>query len=247
MTIVQIIAFALACLLIGLSKGGLGGPLPVSLVVPMLALVIDAKTAVALVVPFLIVADWFALRLYWRKWDVAQIRLMLPAAVIGVIMGGFLLSVISPNLLKIIIAVMTIIVLIYKIWSDRSPNLTYVAQPWHGYLSGWSTGLASTLANTGAPTFTIYLLMQQLNPVTFIGTTTLFFTFVNLMKVPIFIQQGLINFDLLSQVVWAFPLVPVGVWIGHQSVNRINARLFEQIMMVLLVVSTTLLITTISF
>ncbi|MEL6309137.1 MAG: sulfite exporter TauE/SafE family protein [Chloroflexota bacterium] len=244
MTPLQMTLFAIACLLIGLSKGGLGGPLPVALVTPMLALVMDAKEAVPLVLPFLIFADWFALRAYWQEWDTDLLKLLVPAALVGALMGGLLLSVISDFWLKITIGVFTILVIVYKLVSDRLASVTYEHRNWHGYLAGWSTALASTLANTGAPTFTIYLLLQRVESITFIGTATLFFTIVNLLKLPIFIQQDLLQVSTVTGLWWALPIVPLGVWIGRRVLDYIDQTTFERIMMILLFLSVILLFAT---
>lgn len=244
MSTVQYIFFGIAVFIIGLSKGGLGGALPVALVLPMLSLVFDPKEAVPLMVPFLVIADWFALRIYWGKWDMHQVRLMLPAGVIGVIMGALLLSVISPTLLKIAIAVFTIIVIIYKLAADTLKSLTYTPRRWHGWLAGWASGFSSTLANTGGPPFTIYLLLQSLQPIAFIGTVTLFFAVVNFLKIPLFLQQGLLNVETVLQLAWAIPLLPFGVWLGRRSVDLFDQKLFERLLLVLLVGSVLLLLGT---
>ena len=237
MTILQIVVFIIACILIGLSKGGLGGPLPVFLVVPMLALVMDVKEAVPLVLPFLIFADWFALRTYWKQWDYYYIKLLLPGTILGAIAGGLLLSVIPAVALKVLIGVSTVIVIVYKLLSDRLETVTYEHKKWHAYLASWAAAFSSTLANTGGPPFTIYMLLQKVDPVKFIATATLYFTIVNLLKVPIFWWQGLIDVNALVSVLWALPIIPIGVWIGRRSLNYISPILFERIMMVLLVLS----------
>ncbi len=240
----QYIFFGVAVLTIGLSKGGLGGALPVALVLPMLSLVFDPREAVPLMVPFLVIADWFALRIYWGKWDMHQIRLMLPMGIVGVVMGGLLLSVISAVLLKVLIALFTTIVIIYKLAADNLKSLTYTPQRWHGWLAGWASGLSSTLANTGGPPFTIYLLLQSLQPIAFIGTVTLFFAVVNFLKIPLFLQQGLLNIDTVVQLAWAIPLLPLGVWLGRRSLDLFDQRLFERLLLVLLIGSVLLLLGT---
>lgn len=237
MTILQIVVFIIACILIGLSKGGLGGPLPVFLVVPMLALVMDVKEAVPLVLPFLIFADWFALRTYWKQWDYYYIKLLLPGTILGAIAGGLLLSVIPAVALKVLIGVSTVIVIVYKLLSDRLETVTYEHKNWHAYLASWAAAFSSTLANTGGPPFTIYMLLQKVDPVKFIATATLYFTIVNLLKVPIFLWQGLIDVHALASVLWALPIIPIGVWVGRRALNYISPVLFERIMMGLLVLS----------
>lgn len=244
MTPIQLTVFIIACLLIGLSKGGLGGPLPVSLVVPMLALVMDAREAVPLVLPFLIFADWFALRAYWKQWDIAYIKLMLPAGIFGIIVGGVLLSAVSETTLKIAIGIFTLIVIIYKLLSDRLESIEYKHHNWHGYLAGWTSAFASTLANTGGPPFTIYMLLQKIEPIPFIATTTLYFAIINALKLPIFWYQGLIDLELLLTVLPILPLLPLAVWVGRRSLNYISQPLFERIMMILLALSIVFLFAT---
>ncbi|HLA43408.1 MAG TPA: hypothetical protein VJZ27_08245, partial [Aggregatilineales bacterium] len=65
MEIERIIVILLAGLLVGLSKGGLGGPVPVTLTAPILSLIMPVSEAVALILPLLLFADIFALRFYW--------------------------------------------------------------------------------------------------------------------------------------------------------------------------------------
>jgi uncharacterized protein len=243
MTALQIMMFAIACLLIGLSKGGLGGPLPVSMVTPLLALVMDTREAVVLVLPFLIFADIFALRAYWKKWDNRLLLFMLPTAVIGVIAGGISLSILSDTLLKIIIGVATLLVIAYKLAADYFESIDYKAQDWHSLLAGGASGFSSALANAGAPPFTVYMLLRKTESISFIGTATLFFAIVNLLKIPIFIQRDLIKPEAFISVMWALPIVPIGVWLGRRALDYISQIVFERIMLVLLFVTVILLFT----
>lgn len=241
MTAIQITMFAIACLLIGLSKGGLGGPLPISMVTPLLALVMDTTEAVVLVLPFLIFADVFALRVYWRKWDNRLLLFMLPSAVIGVIAGGISLSILSDTVLKIIIGVATLLVIAYKLMADYFESIDYKPQNWHSLLAGGASGFSSALANAGAPPFTVYMLLRKTESISFIGTATLFFAIANLLKIPIFIQRDLIQLDAFISVLWALPIIPLGVWLGRRSLDYISQVVFERIMLVLLFVTVILL------
>ncbi|MCY4146983.1 MAG: hypothetical protein OXF90_11025, partial [Chloroflexi bacterium] len=71
----ETVIFALVGILVGFSKGGLGGPVPVALTVPMLALIIEPQVAVALVLPLLLFADAFALYFYWGLYTNAHFAL----------------------------------------------------------------------------------------------------------------------------------------------------------------------------
>ncbi|HEY6611966.1 MAG TPA: TSUP family transporter, partial [Pseudomonas sp.] len=76
-----------AVLLTGLSKGGFGGALG-GIAVPLLALGMAPTQAAAVMLPILCVADLVGLRAYYGKWDVANLKIMLPGALIGVLIGS---------------------------------------------------------------------------------------------------------------------------------------------------------------
>lgn len=241
MTPLQIIVVIIAILIIGLSKGGVGAALPVALVLPMLSLVLDPKEAVPLMVPFLVIADVFALRIYWGKWTLPIIRQTLPAAVIGVVVGGVLLSAIDATLLRVLIGIFTLTIVAYRLLADRLKSVAYRPRAWHGTLAGGASGLASTMANAGGPIYVPYLLLQSLEPVPFIGTSTLFFAVLNMLKIPVFWQQGLLDPQTVLQFAWAIPLLPLGVWLGRRIVDWFDQKTFERLILVLLVASAFLL------
>lgn len=238
----QLLLIVAACLLIGLSKGGLGGPIPVALTTPLLSAVMPVSQAVSLVLPLLILADVFALWAYWRDWDMRYVRLMLPAAVLGVVLGLLLLTTLPDLWLRRLLGLFTLVVVLYKTGSGRIARLRYQPRNWHGRLAGGASGFASALANTGGPPFTAYMLLQGVSPTVFIGTTTLFFAIINLLKLPAVAAAGLLNFPLLLSAAWAIPLIPLGVWIGRQFTNRVNPQLFEGLMLALLLLASLSLI-----
>lgn len=238
----QVALIVLACLLIGLSKGGLGGPVPVALTTPLLSAVLPVSQAVSLALPLLIFADAFALWTYWREWDARYVRLMLPSAVIGVVLGLLLLTTLPDLWLRRSLGLFTLLMVVYKVTSGRMAGFSYQPRDWHGRVAGGVSGFASALANTGAPPFTAYMLLQGVTPTVFMGTTTLFFAIVNLLKLPVVAAAGLLNFPLLISAAWAIPLIPIGVWLGRQFVNRVNPQLFDIIMLVLLLAASAALI-----
>lgn len=201
----------------------------------------DARDAVPLMLPFLIVADLFALRIYWGDWDTDELKRLLPAGALGILMGALLFGVISEAALRVVIAVISSLVLMYRLFGDRLQSIKYEPRTWHGWLAGWSSAVASALANNGGPTMTVYLLLKKLDKVVFIGTVTVFFAAANLAKLPIFIGGSNLTWGQIVNVWWAFPVVPLGVWLGRRSLDYIDQKTFEAIIMILLVISVMLL------
>jgi uncharacterized protein len=233
-----ILVFIIA-LLIGLSKGGFGGPVPVALITPLLSQFMPAAQAVGLVLPLLLVGDLIALRIYWGQWDMQRVKLMLPPAIVGIVVGAVLLIALADShqdlTLRRILGAFTLLIVLYKIGSDMLKNVQYQSRNWHGQLAGWGAGFGSALANVGAPPFTAYMLLQKVTPTVFIGTATLFFAIVNALKLPFtLLSSNVLNLHLLVSIIWAVPIIPIGSWLGKKFVGRVNQTVFERFMLVLL-------------
>lgn len=239
----EIIIFAIVGVLVGLSKGGLGGPVPVALTVPLLTLTIAPQEAVGLVLPLLMFADVFALYFYWGDWSKKYIILMLIPGLIGVAFGTFVLKDIDALTLKRIIGAFTLVALAFKIISDRLKTIEYKPANWHGWIAGWASGFGSALANVGAPPFTAYLLLQpQMTPTTFVGTTTLFFAIINLTKLPGFIAIGILDVNKLLSIAWVFIIIPFAIYGARWVIKRINPVAFEWMMMIALLILSIILL-----
>ncbi len=222
---------------IGLVKGGVTGPIGGAVILPLLTQTMSVPQAAGIALPLLIVGDIFAMRFYWREWDMKLIRLLLPTALLGIVIGIGLLVTLPDDVLRRMLGLFTIGIIIYKIAGDWLASVEYQPRNWHGYLAGFGSGFMSAMANLGGPPITAYLLLQKLKPTAFVGTMTLFFFIVNLLKVPGFLSAGLIDIPTLIRIAWVLPLIPLGVWIGRRAIGWINRVWFERAMIVLLFIA----------
>jgi uncharacterized membrane protein YfcA len=223
-----------AAVFVGLVKGGLG-PVAGALIVPLLSTSMPVTRAVGLTLPLLLVGDWIALPVYWRKWDAQELRLLVPGGVVGVATGLVLLTTLSDDMLRRVLGVFTLSVAGYKLVSDSLTTLRYQPRRWHGVLAGWGSGFGSALANVGAPPITAYLLLRRLTPTFFIGTTVIFFLVMNALKFPLYLATDVIKMDQVIDILWALPLIPLGVWGGKKFVEWIDPKKFERLMLVALI------------
>jgi uncharacterized membrane protein YfcA len=229
-------------LLIGLSKGGLGGILG-TLATPLMVLVVPADQAIGLILPILMVADIFAVLLHWRGWDNKLILLLLPGAVVGVTIGTLFITNAPTDLLRKGLGVIVLLFALYKLFEARILGaLPYVSRRWHGLLAGTVAGFSSALAHTGGPPVSIYLLLQRVTPAVFIGTSALFFGLLNWIKVPYYVYAGLLTWPRVQQIAWVLPLVPLFVWLGRWLSRQVDPATFERIIVWLLALSGVMLI-----
>ena len=237
-----ILVIAVVAFLIGLSKGGLGGTAG-ALATPMMALVMPADKVIGLVLPILMLADIFAVGLHWGRWNRKLVLLLIPGSIVGVIIGTVLITNAPTETLRTLLGVIVLIFAIYKILEQRIlRTLVYKSRDWHGLVAGTVTGFSSALAHTGGPPVSIYLLMQDVTPRVFIATSALFFLILNWIKVPFYLYADLFDFELLRQIAWLLPLVPIGVVTGRWLIGRVDAATFERIIVGLLLINALLLI-----
>jgi uncharacterized membrane protein YfcA len=224
------VAIILAALIVGLAKGGLG---PAgALIVPLLSTVMPVPKAIGFALPLLMVGDAFALRAYWRTWDSHLVRLLVPTAAVGILLGVTLLTNLSDDALRRILGVFTLGFAVYKMASAALEKVAYKPRDWHGRLAGGTAGFASALANQGSPPITAYLLLQNLTPLTFVGTNALFFAIVNALKLPVFLATNVLDVPKVVHAAWILPLIPVGVWLGHRIILWIKPKVFEWLMFI---------------
>lgn len=233
---------ALSGLLIGFGKAGVAGTSG-PFVTVLMALVLPADVALGLLLPMLIVADWFALAAYWRQWDWRLLRHLLIAALAGIALGSLAISAVNEMVLRRLIAVSILVFAALFVLTRGKKVRVSTQRPW-AIAAGTTSGFVSTIAHSGGPPIVAYLMSAGLPPVRFVGTTVAYFTAVNLIKVPGYLYAGLFDAELLLSTAPAWVLVPVGILMGKRLVQRIDTERFEKLMLSLLVAGALVLLVT---
>ena len=220
------IVAGLAAFLLGVSKGGLA--VVAALAVPLMALFMDPAKAAGLLLPLYIVADVYAVYLFRKAFSLENLKVLLPSASIGVLAGYFTVAHVSGNAVKLLLCLVGFSYLASSLRNrlskgDVSP--TKASTP-KGIFWGALAGLTSYIAHSGGPPFQAYVLPQRLEKMVYLGTATIFFATVNLMKLPFFILADQVNWASVSQSVWLAPLAIVGAWTGARITRWMSERIF---------------------
>lgn len=223
----------LAVLFIGISKAGFGGGLGL-LTTPLCVLAFGPRDAIGLLLPLLCAGDLFALRHYWRQWELRNLKLLLPGVIPGILIGVLLINRFSPRQLNVCIGLLALAFSTFQALRNRLPTAhhPFVPGPALGLATGLIAGLTSTFAHGAGPLVTLFLLPQRLPKPVFMGTTILLFTCINTLKLPFFLATGLVNPHTLTQSLLLLPLVPAGVWLGVWCNRRIPDGAFIHIILI---------------
>ncbi len=218
----------LAVLIVGLSKAGLLGGLGV-VGVPLLTLVMAPRDAAGMMLPVLLCMDAVAIWMYRRECDWSIIRIMLPGAAIGTILGWVLWAVVSDAAVLLMVGVVTLLFVLDAVLPLRKKlEGLPPSRPW-GTFWGALAGFTSFISHTGGPPFQIYVLPRRLPPAVYAGTTAFFFAIVNSAKLVPYYFLGQLNVHNLTLSAALAPVGVLGVFLGVYLVRRIDARLFYRI------------------
>lgn len=218
----------LAVFIVALSKSGLVGSLGL-VAVPMLSLVMPARDAAGMMLPLLLVMDAIAIWTYRKDCDWRILRIMLPGAAVGTLIGWALWSVVSDAMVLLFVGIVTMIFILDALLPLRKKlEGLPPSKPWGAFWGGFA-GFTSFISHTGGPPFQIYTLPQKLPPVTYAGTTAFFFAIVNTAKLIPYFFLGQLNVSNLTHAAILAPLAVVGVIIGVYLVRRISVKRFYQI------------------
>lgn len=230
------IVAALAAFLMGLSKGGV--PMIALLSVPLMSLYMEPAVAAGLLLPIYIVADVYAVYLFRKTFSAINLKIMLPGAVFGIAVGFGSVSFVSGDFVKLLVAVIGLIFLVSTVKSrlSKAEVLPRQADVPRGTIWGTLAGFTSYISHAGGPPFQAYVLPQKLDKMVYLGTTTIFFAVVNLLKVPPYIVAGQITTQSTLQIALVAPVALLGAWLGINISRRIPDRVFFLIVEVALAV-----------
>ena len=227
----------LAVFLVGVSKAGFGGGTGL-IATPLMALTIPVADAAALLLPLLIIIDMFSIYHYWRNFDRCLIRIMLPAATAGIILGALFFNAFSHNehILKFGIGLLAILFLIFEIFRAQIFKHMEEKKPSYGagIILSSIAGFSSMLAHAGGPPISMYLLPQKLPRQIFVGTSVIFFTVVNLVKLIPYGYLGLLRIGNLETILILSPLAYLGVRAGLYLNSRFTDKWFNRLIYILL-------------
>jgi uncharacterized protein len=216
-----------AVLLMGLSKSGFLLGIG-SVATPLLALAVPVPQAAAIMMPLLFLMDATTLQQLWRNRDAAMLRWMLPAGLLGTVLGTLLFGLVPGKTVAGVVGAITLLFLAQRL--AFPPRRDAPPPPrWAGFLLTMTGGFTSFVAHAGGPPINAYVLPLKMDPVRLTATLAVLMTAINLSKWIPYIWLDLFDARILSTSLVLMPLAPLGVWAGVWATRRVNAGWFYRI------------------
>jgi uncharacterized protein len=221
-----------AIIALGLSKGGFSGLGTIA--APLMALAVSPVQAVGILTPILVTQDAVTVWSYWRTWDTAILKIMIPGQIAGVGIAWAIAAYVPDTAIRLVVGVIAAGFALSHWFGIAARAMSAHPSVIAGRLWGAAAGFTSFIANTGGPPFQIYVLPQQLDKQTFVGTYSLFFAVGNALKVVPYFLLGQLNPVNVSTALVLLPLAIASNIAGVWLVRRTPAELFYRIVYVLI-------------
>lgn len=216
------------------------------LVTALMVMALPARMGVAAMLPMMLIGSVLSVKKYHRFIDWRQLAVLLSSAVLGLGAGYLVLRRVSNEQLKPVIGVMILLMLAFQQGSDAlkkrrgaamtgqegrpvSPVLTV----FFGAMAGMGTGMA----NAGSPIISLYLLIAGLPKLAFLGTSTAFFFIMDFLKIPMYLNLGMLTGQVLRVSSLTLPLLIPGMWLAFWMAGRIPQKTFVRLVRALTVVA----------
>ncbi|MEM6776831.1 MAG: sulfite exporter TauE/SafE family protein [Planctomycetota bacterium] len=226
----------IACLVagalgIGISKSGFPG---ISMLhVVLYAMVFGARESTGVLLPMLVIGDLGAIAFFGRKADWTHVRRLLPPTLIGILVGWALMGRLDESRFQTLVGViilslatMQLVRLVRPGWFDQVPH-----QIWFALTLGFLAGVTTMLANAAGPVVALYLIAVSLPKWELIGTSAWLFLVLNVTKLPLSYELGLITPSSLMVAAAIGPVIPVGILGGRFLVRRVPQFWFNVILL----------------
>ncbi len=222
-----------ALLLAAFVKGasGLGFPL---IATPMVALLLDIRTAVAvLILPNLFMDSAQTIRDGWPREVFQRFSSLILPTIIGVFLGTMVLVKTPLWILNLCLGAMVIVFVVSNLLKFDfivTPRAEKALSPTFGFISGFLNGMT----NAAGPTLAIYLYSLKLEKRAFVKTIATIFMITKLSQLVAISTWNLFIWETITLSIQVLLFTLAGFYAGIKAQDRVNQRTFNRGLLVLL-------------
>jgi uncharacterized membrane protein YfcA len=202
--------------------------------VPPLLLLYGPETVVALTIGASMLTSVIVVLGNHRELDRRLVLTMLPGAVVGLLLGAWILELVDPTILKIGAGafVSTYSVLLLRGYQPTGMGSTRAAT-----VAGTFSGALGTSTGLSGPPVVILFTARQLGVNAFRVTTAGYFVAINLIGMSILLAGGTVGRTELVVSAALTPAALIGTLIGNRLVRRFTAAQFRKLTLGLLLLT----------
>ena len=235
-----IVSFSI--LLFAISKSGFSGGGLALISVTLLSITYGPLTAIAILMPMLIVCDVIALFLNRKYFEYKILWSIAPYSLLGVIIGTILFKFINLSMISIFIGSISLLYVLLNYLIADNRNLKKI--PFYGSKSFWGAlaGFTSFVLHSGGLPLNIYFMSIYNKKVQFVAGVVFSIALINLFKLIPYFYLEILNFEKLYNYLIFSPIAVIGVILGHWMNSKLSDNSFFTIINIFVVIGSLRLI-----
>ena len=235
-----IVSFSI--LLFAISKSGFSGGGLALISVTLLSITYGPLTAIAILMPMLIVCDVIALFLNRTHFEYKILWSIAPYSLLGVIIGTILFKFINLSMISIFIGSISLLYILLNYLIADNKNLKKI--PFYGSKSFWGAlaGFTSFVLHSGGLPLNIYFMSIYNKKVQFVAGVVFSIALINLFKLIPYFYLEILNFEKLYNYLIFSPIAVIGVILGHWMNSKLSDNSFFIIINIFVVIGSLRLI-----
>jgi len=216
----------LACFLHGVT--GFGSAL---VAIPLIAMVLEVKKTIPLVVLVAGTMNFVLLVQLWRhvRWD--RIRPLLIGAIPGILLGVLFLKRVDETSIRLVLGAVLLVYAVYGLLLRVSPR--GIPQIW-AYLFGFLAGGLGGAFGIIGPPVVAYVSLQPWNKDEVKAMLQGFFFLAGGLVIGLYVYMGIATREVLSLYVLALPVLGLGWWLGSALYGKIQEGIYRKAVLLLL-------------
>ena len=228
---VAIIAFAFFMQ----SLMGFGGGL---ISVPLLSLFMPVQEAVILVMFFQVSMGLLIFKT-WRDTCWSNVKAMIPATIVGALLGVFALKYIPADAMRLLLAAY-IGLHILRTHTKYDP-IKFLVEKGGAHFSGFLGGSMNAMIGGGAPAFIIYLKERSKSSINFRADVTAILFITNIPRIITMGAADMFSSNIILLALYAFPGFLLALFLGQKLHKKVPQTLFFKGVEIILILTAALL------
>lgn len=201
---------------------------------PLLLLVFDPPTVVAvMLVLSLLINSAIALD-SWRQVRVRPVLSLLPWALAGLLLGAEVLQVLGAGQIRLLAGVTVVVFALLMIWGVEIPGL---GSRWGTAAAGGASGALSTSTGLAGPPVVMLFAARGFPKESFRASNAAYFLCISLAGLALFFLRDLLSASHLYLAAALLPAVLLGKAAGTRLLLRVSDELFRRITLALVLVA----------
>lgn len=193
---------------------------------PTLAALYPVTVAVPLIVLLEVVLSFQLLPSAARQVVWHEIAILTVAAIPGLAVGAWLLTVVPERTLRLAVSAAILIFLLLLALNVRRKGPT---TPAGLGVTGALSGIANGASGVGGPPVVLYYLAGDGAPAALRATVICFFFAIDVVSTGIFAARGLLGGTVLALTLITAPAAAAGVWLGSRLFDKASEQLYRRV------------------